>query len=70
MARLGSLFEGESHFERSIQFLKLGACQGPNEACQLHLAETYQVYRIASTFHGSGLRRYRPRPGLRTRVRE
>jgi hypothetical protein len=43
MARLGSLFEGESHFERSVQFLKLGARQGPNEACQLHLAETYEV---------------------------
>jgi hypothetical protein len=38
-----SLIQGESHLERSLQFLNLGASQGPNEAGQLHLAETYQV---------------------------
>jgi hypothetical protein len=38
-----SLIQGESHFERSVQFLNLGASQGPNEARQLHLAETHEV---------------------------
>ena len=38
-----SLFQGEGHFERSVQFLNLGASQGPNQAGQLHLAETYEV---------------------------
>ena len=38
--RVVSLFQGEGHFKRSVQFLNLGASQGPNEAGQLHLAET------------------------------
>jgi hypothetical protein len=42
-SRFGSLFQGESHFERPVQFLNLGASQRPNEAGQLHLAETYEV---------------------------
>ena len=37
------LFQGEGHFERPVQFLNLGAREGTNEACQLHLAETDEV---------------------------
>jgi hypothetical protein len=31
--RLASLFQGESHFEGSVQLLDLGARQGADEAC-------------------------------------
>ena len=37
------LFQCQGHFERPVQFLNLGAGQRPNEAGQLHLAETYEV---------------------------
>lgn len=37
------LLQSESHFEGSIQLFNLGASQRPNETCQLHLAETYEV---------------------------
>jgi hypothetical protein len=37
------LFQSKSHFDRPVQFLNLGATQGPDEACQLRLAEAYEV---------------------------
>ena len=43
MQSLFGLFQTESHFERPGQLLNLGATQGPNEAGQLHLAETDEV---------------------------
>jgi hypothetical protein len=44
------LFQGEGNFERAVQFLNLGASQRPNEAGQLHLAETYEVVAQDPTF--------------------
>jgi hypothetical protein len=38
-----SLFQGKSHFERSVQFRNLAPSQGPHEAGQLHCAEIATV---------------------------
>jgi hypothetical protein len=40
---MAALLQSERHFERPVQLLNLGVSEGPDEASQLHFAETDEV---------------------------